>query len=142
MANYDASSINKSNRSVRKFYKDLDLDFNRNPVTNDIPTIEDVDAVKRSVRNLVQTNFYERPFHPELGCGVRELLFENYNPIIGIFLKRKISEVITRYEPRVSLNDIALDDEPDKNRLKVSIYFYVQNVPDPVVVETFLQRLR
>ena len=142
MANYDASSINKSNRSVRKFYKDLDLDFNRNPVTNDIPTIEDVDAVKRSVRNLVQTNFYERPFHPELGCGVRELLFENYNPIIGIFLKRKISEVITRYEPRVSLNDIALDDEPDRNRLKVSIYFYVQNVPDPVVVETFLQRLR
>ena len=142
MANYDASSINKSNRSVRKFYKDLDLDFNRNPVTNDIPTIEDVDAVKRSVRNLVQTNFYERPFHPELGCGIRELLFENYTPIIGIFLKRKISEVITRYEPRVSLNDIALDDEPDRNRLKVSIYFYVQNVPDPVVVETFLQRLR
>jgi phage baseplate assembly protein W len=130
-----------SKRSTR-IYKDLDLNFTRNPVTNDILRIEDVDAVKRSVRNLVQTNFYERPFHPELGCGIRGLLFENYSPIIGIFLKRKIAEVINRYEPRVSLVNVTLDDDPDRNRLKVSLYFYVQNIPDQVVVETFLQRLR
>ena len=142
MAIYDASNTNKSKRTARKFYKDLDLNFTRNPVTNDITKIEDVDAVKRSVKNLVQTNLYERPFHPELGCGIRELIFENYTPIIGIFLKRKIAEVINRYEPRVSLQDISLDDDPDRNRLKLSIYFYVQNVSDPVVVETFLQRLR
>lgn len=141
MAAYDASSTNKSKRSNR-IYSDLDLNFTRNPVTNDIPKVEDVDAVKRSVKNLVQTNFYERPFHPELGCGIRELLFENYTPIIGIFLKRKIAEVINRYEPRVSLQDISLDDDPDRNRLKLSLYFYVQNISDPVVVETFLQRLR
>ena len=141
MANYDASSINKSKRS-NKIYKDLDLNFTRNPVTNDVTRIEDIDAVKRSVKNLVQTNFYERPFHPELGCGIRELLFENYSPIIGIFLKRKIAEVINRYEPRVSLVNVTLDDDPDRNRLKVSLYFYVQNVPDAVVIETFLQRLR
>ena len=141
MANYDASITNKSKRSTR-IYKDLDLNFTRNPVTNDILRIEDVDAVKRSVRNLVQTNFYERPFHPELGCGIRGLLFENYSPIIGIFLKRKIAEVINRYEPRVSLVNVTLDDDPDRNGLKVSLYFYVQNIPDQVVVETFLQRLR
>ena len=141
MANYDASITNKSKRSTR-IYKDLDLNFTRNPVTNYILRIEDVDAVKRSVRNLVQTNFYERPFHPELGCGIRGLLFENYSPIIGIFLKRKIAEVINRYEPRVSLVNVTLDDDPDRNRLKVSLYFYVQNIPDQVVVETFLQRLR
>ena len=141
MANYDASITNKSKRSTR-IYKDLDLNFTRNPVTNDILRIEDVDAVKRSVRNLVQTNFYERPFHPELGCGIRGLLFENYSPIIGIFLKRKIAGVINRYEPRVSLVNVTLDDDPDRNRLKVSLYFYVQNIPDQVVVETFLQRLR
>ena len=141
MANYDASITNKSKRSTR-IYKDLDLNFTRNPVTNDILRIEDVDTVKRSVRNLVQTNFYERPFHPELGCGIRGLLFENYSPIIGIFLKRKIAEVINRYEPRVSLVNVTLDDDPDRNRLKVSLYFYVQNIPDQVVVETFLQRLR
>ena len=142
MAIYDASNTNKSNRSVRRFYKDLDLDFGRNPITNDVNKIEDVDAVKRSVKNLVQTNFYERPFHPELGCGIRELLFENYTPLTGIFLKRKIEEVITNFEPRVMLNQITLDDDPDRNRLRVSIYFYIQGVEDPVVVETFLERLR
>jgi phage baseplate assembly protein W len=141
MAIYDASNTNKSKRSTR-LYKDLDLDFTRNPVTNDVTKIEDVDAVKRSVKNLVQTNFYERPFHPELGCGVRELLFENYTPLTGIFLKRKIEEVITNFEPRVSLNQITVNDEPDRNRLKVSIYFYVVGIEDPVVVETFLERLR
>jgi len=141
MANYDASSTNKSKRSNRTF-KDLDLDFTRNPVTNDISKIEDIDAVKRSVRNLVQTNFYERPFHPEIGCGVRELLFEPFTPITGIFLKRKIEEVITNFEPRVALNDISLEQDDDKNRLEVKIYFYVRGVPDPIVVTTFLQRLR
>jgi phage baseplate assembly protein W len=141
MAIYDASNSNKSNRSTRLF-KDLDLNFTRNPITNDITKIEDVDAVKRSVKNLVQTNFYERPFRPELGCGIRELLFENYNPITGIFLKRKIEEVITNFEPRVMLNQITLDDDPDRNRLKVSISFYIQGIEDPVVVETFLERLR
>ena len=141
MAIYDASNTNKSNRSTRLF-KDLDLNFTRNPVTNDITKIEDVDAVKRSVKNLVQTNFYERPFRPELGCGIKELFFENYNPITGIFLKRKIEEVITNFEPRVMLNQITLDDDPDRNRLKVSIYFYIQGIEDPVVVETFLERLR
>ena len=70
------------------------------------------------------------------------MLFENYTPLTGIFLKRKIEEVITNFEPRVSLNQITVDDEPDRNRLKVSIYFYVVGVEDPVVVETFLERLR
>jgi phage baseplate assembly protein W len=92
----DASQNNKSKRSVRSYiFKDLDLDFNRNTVTNDvIPKVEDVNAVKRSVRNLVQTNYYERPFHPELGCGIRELLFEPYTPTYWVyFIRRKIEEV-------------------------------------------------
>src|SRR5210317_84833 len=141
MAIYDASNTNKSKRSTR-LYKDLDLDFTRNPVTNDVTKIEDVDAVKRSVKNLVQTNFYERPFHPELGCGVRELLFENFTPLTGIFLRRKIEEVLVNYEPRISLEQIAVDDDPDNNRLVIDIYFYVRGVADPVSVSTFLQRLR
>src|SRR5210317_652308 len=141
MANYDASSTNKSKRSNR-IYLDLDLNFTRNPVTNDIPKVEDVDAIKRSVKNLVQTNFYERPFHPELGCGVRDLLFENFTPITGIFLKRKIEEVLVNYEPRISLSQIAVDDDQDNNRLVIDIYFYVIGVADPVSVSTFLQRLR
>jgi phage baseplate assembly protein W len=141
MAIYDASANNSSKRNSRR-YVDIDLDFGRNSVTNDIVRVEDVNAVKRSVRNLVQTNFYERPFHPELGCGVRELLFENFTPLTRIFLQRKIEEVITNYEPRASLEQVAVDDDQDKNRLVVDIYFYVQGVADPVSVTTFLQRLR
>ena len=141
MAVYDASINSSSNRKSRKF-RDIDLNFQRHPVTNDIVKIEDIDAIKRSVKNLVQTNFYERPFHPELGCGVRELLFENFTPITGIFLKRKIEEVLVNYEPRISLSQIAVDDDQDNNRLVIDIYFYVIGVPDPIQVTTFLQRLR
>ena len=141
MASYDASSTNKSKRSNR-IYKDLDLNFTRNPVTNDVTKIEDVDAVKRSVRNLVQTNFYERPFHPELGCGVRELLFENFTPVTGIFIQRKVEEVITNYEPRARISQVAVNEQPDRNGIEVTVYFYVMNMPNPVSVTTVLQRIR
>jgi phage baseplate assembly protein W len=142
MAAYDASSTNKSKKSVRSFYKDLDLDFTRNVVTNDVVKIEDVNAVKRSVKNLIQTNNYERPFHPELGCGIRELLFENFTPLTGIFIRRKVEEVITNYEPRARLSQVTVNEQPDRNGIEVTVYFYVMNIPEPVSVSTLLQRIR
>ena len=142
MAIYDASNTNKSKKSVRSFYKDLDLDFTRNVVTNDVVKIEDVNAVKRSVKNLIQTNHYERPFHPELGCGIRELLFENFTPLTGIFIKRKVEEVITNYEPRARLSQVTVNEQPDRNGIEVTVYFYVMNIPEPVSVSTLLQRIR
>ena len=141
MAIYDSQTQNKSNRNSRSF-RDLDLDFTRNAVTNDVNVVEDVVAVKRALRNLIQTNFYERPFQPELGCGIRELLFENFTPMTKVFLESKIEEVIVNYEPRVNLQSVAVDDDQDKNRLVVDIYFYVVGVPEPQTVQTFLQRLR
>ena len=141
MAVYDSQTQSKSTRNSRQF-RDIDLDFNRNAVTNDVAVVEDVVAVKRSVKNLIQTNFYERPFHPELGCGIRELLFENFTPMTKIFLQRKIEEVLINYEPRINLQNVAVDDDQDKNRLVVDIYFYVVGVPEPQTVQTFLQRLR
>jgi len=142
MAAYDASSTNKSKKSVRSFFKDLDLDFTRNVVTNDVVKIEDVNAVKRSVKNLIQTNNYERPFHPELGCGIRELLFENFTPLTGIFIRRKVEEVITNYEPRARLSQVTVNEQPDRNGIEVTVYFYVMNIPEPVSVSTLLQRIR
>ena len=141
MAVYDATSTNKSKKSVRSF-KDLDLDFTRNIVTNDVVKIEDVNAVKRSVKNLIQTNHFERPFHPELGCGIRELLFENFTPLTGIFIKRKVEEVITNYEPRARLSQVTVNEQPDRNAIGVTVYFYVMNMPEPVSVTTLLQRIR
>ena len=141
MAIYDSQTQSKSTRNSRSF-RDIDLDFDRNTVTNDVNVVEDVIAIKRSVRNLIQTNFYERPFQPELGCGIRELLFEPFTPMTKVFLQRKIEEVLINYEPRIQLQNVAVDDDPDKNRLVVDIYFYVIGVPGPQVVTTFLQRLR
>ena len=141
MANYDASSTNKSKKAVRT-YTDLDLDFTRHPVTNDVVKIEDVNAVKRSVRNLVNTQFYERPFHPELGCGVRDLLFENFTPMTGIFIRRKIEEVLVNYEPRANISSIAVNEDADRNGINVEVNFYVLNLPNPVSVTTTLQRIR
>ena len=141
MANYDASSTNKSKKAVRT-YRDLDLDFTRHPVTNDVIKIEDVNAVKRSVRNLVNTQFYERPFHPELGCGVRDLLFENFTPMTGIFIRRKIEEVLVNYEPRANISSIAVNENQDRNGINVEVNFYVLNLPNPVSVTTTLQRIR
>ena len=141
MANYDASSTNKSKKATRT-YVDLNLDFARHPVTNDIVKIEDVEAVKRSVRNLVNTQFYERPFHPELGCGVRDLLFEQYTPMTGIFIRRKIEEVLNNYEPRARISSIQVNEQEDRNAIDVVINFYVLNLPNPVSVTTTLQRIR
>ena len=141
MAIYDSQTQSKSTRNSRQF-RDIDFDFNRNAVTNDVAVVEDVVAVKRSVRNLIQTNFYERPFHPELGCGIRELLFENFTPMTRVFLTRKIEEVLINYEPRIQLQNVSVDDDQDKNRLVVDIYFYVVGVSGPQQVQTFLQRVR
>ena len=99
-------------------------------------------AIKRSVRNLIQTNYYERPFNPELGCGIRELLFEPFTPMTKVFIERKIQEVLVNFEPRITLQNVAVDDDQDRNRLVVDIYFYIVGVSGPQQVQTFLQRVR
>ena len=141
MSVYDSQAQSNSTRNSRKF-RDLDLDFDRNIVTNDVKVVEDVVAIKRSVKNLVQTNFYERPFQPELGCGVRELLFEPFTPLTKVHLERKIEEVLVNNEPRINLTNVAVDDDQDRNRLVVDIYFRIVGIEGPQVVSTFLQRIR
>jgi len=141
MANYDASTTNNSTRSNR-IYSDLNLNFTKNPATKDVARLTDVEAVKRSVRNLILTNRFERPFHPEIGSDIRSLLFENMTPVIEVLLQDRIKDTLQTYEPRVDLNDIIVQGDMDKNEYRVSISFYVQNVPDPIVVTEFLQRLR
>ena len=141
MAIYDSTTVNTSKRSTRQF-KDIDLDFGRNIVTNDVNKLTDVEAVKRSVRNLVLTNHYERPFHPELGCGIRGLLFENLTPIVAIQLERKVEEVINNWEPRALINDISARPDMDRNAYELVVNFYVVGATEPVTVSTFLERLR
>ena len=141
MSRYDATQTNESTRSSRIF-KDLNLDFQQNTATKDIQKITDIEAVKRSVRNLINLNHYEKPFHPEIGSNLRGMLFENITPQVSHFIGKQIEMLIRNYEPRCRLVQVHTQPEFDRNGYSVQISFYVQNYQDPVVVESFLERLR
>ena len=141
MSRYDATQSNESTRSSR-IYKDLNLNFEKNTVTKDIQKITDVEAVKRSVRNLINTNHYEKPFHPEIGSNLRAMLFENLTPQMNHLISKQIELLIRNYEPRVRLVQVNAQPCYDRNGYLATISFYVLNHPEPVVVENFLERLR
>ena len=141
MSRYDATQTNESTRSSRIF-KDLNLDFQQNAATKDIQKIKDIEAVKRSVRNLINTNHYEKPFHPEIGSNLRGMLFELISPQMTHILTKQIEQLLNNYEPRCRLVEVFTQPMLDRNGYAVQISFYVQNVPDPVIVESFLERLR
>ena len=141
MPNYDASTNNNSKRASR-IYKDLDLNFGRNVVTNDVNKLTDVEAVKRSVRNLINTNHYERPFHPEIGSNLRAMLFENISPQMPHAISKQIDLLLKNFEPRVRLVQVNVQPFTERNGYRASISFYVINTPERVEIETFLERLR
>ena len=141
-AHKDAQAFNDSARNVRQ-YSDLDLFFSAKGVSKDISKVTDIQAVKRSIRNLVLTNHYEKPFHPEIGSGVRDMLFEPMTPITANILARKIEDVIENFEPRAKLVGIRAFPNLDRNEYEVTIEFYVVNAPTELVDLTiFLERLR
>jgi len=142
MASYDAGSLTNKSKRSSKLFKDLNLDFQENAATKDIQKMLDVESVKRSVRNLINTNHYEKPFHPEIGSNLRAMLFENITPQISHFIGKQIEMLIKNYEPRCRLIEVANKPNLDRNGYSVSISFYVVNTPNPVQVETFLERLR
>tara|TARA_B110000285_G_scaffold227690_1_gene289409 strand:+ start:92 stop:517 length:426 start_codon:yes stop_codon:yes gene_type:complete len=141
MSRYDATQSNESKRSSR-IYKDLNLNFQQNTATKDIQKITDVEAVKRSVRNLINTNHYEKPFHPEIGSNLRAMLFENISPQMNHVITKQIELLIKNYESRCKLVQVSTNPQLDANGYSCTISFYVQNYPEPVIVESFLERLR
>ncbi len=102
----------------------------------------DRDAVRQSVKSLVLTNFYERPFKPDIGCSIRNYLFELWTPATRQQMENAVIEVIKNYEPRAKLLRVAISDKPDMNSLVVSIAFTVRNDPTPVVLDVILERIR
>ena len=141
MSRYDATQTNESSRSAR-IYKDLDLDFQKNTATKDIQKLTDIESVKRSVRNLIKLNHYEKPFRPEVGSNLRAMLFENITPQINHAISKQIDLLIRNYEPRCRLVQLNVQPDVDRNGYRASISFFVINHPERVEVETFLERLR
>ena len=142
MATYDAQRTNDSDRVVKE-YVDLDLFFGKKSSNSDIQDLTNVKAVKRSIRNLILTNHYEKPFHPEIGSGVRDILFENMTPVTSIILAKKIEDVILNFEPRARLVGVRAEPILDRNTYEVTIEFYVVNQPTELVdLSVMLERLR
>ena len=128
--------------TIKNRYSDLDLTFTMHPVKKDIVLSVDDQAVIRAVRNLIMTNHYERPFHPEIGSNVRRMLFEPISPLTANHLQREIEDTIKNYEPRVKLQQVVVQVEPDKNYYSAIIKFFINNRTEPTTLNLVLQRLR
>ena len=139
---WDAQSQNDIGRNARQF-RDLDLYFGRTSGTKDVSVVTDIQAVKRSIRNLVLLNPYEKPFHPEISSGVRGMLFELMTPFVAAQLTKKVEDVINNFEPRARLVSVRSMPDYDRNAYEVSLEFYVVNTPTELVdLTVMLERIR
>jgi len=142
----DAQSVNQSSKTTF-VYRDISLYFTPNPVSGDVTQITDVQDIKRSVRNLVLTNRWDRPFHPEIASRVRESLFELFTPITFNIIRNAIEDVLRIYEPRVDVTDVVVEDPEfnyqDQNTLPIKIFFTLKNAPETLEnVNVVLERIR
>lgn len=133
-------AINKISREPD--YSDLDLDFIAHPTTGDVMKKKGNEAIKRSVRNLILTNFYDRPFVSRIGSNAQKLLFENGNMLTANFLKDAIREVIINFEPRIAIQDILVEFDYDRNGYNATLQYIILNRSEPVVTSLFLERIR
>lgn len=128
-------------RNTRTF-SDLDLNFTAHPVTGDVTKKLNIEAIKQSVRNLILTKNFERPFHSEIGSQVRAVLFEPASPTTTVILKKSIEDVINNFEPRVVLDDVQVSGNIDDNAYYIKIYFRIINTETPIDVDLILKRTR
>ena len=138
----DAQAQNDISRNVRQ-YSDLDLFFGKRPVGSDVNRITDVVSIKRALRNLLNLNTFEKPFHPEISGGIREMLFENMTPMTAAVITRKVEDVIEAFEPRCRLVAVRTIPDLDRNAYNITIEFYIQNAPTELAtLDVRLERLR
>ncbi len=131
-----------ANTIKKVVYSDFFTDFTAHINTGQLNKKTNEDAVKQSVRNLLLTDHYERPFQPEIGCNLRALLFENFTPDTQLLAKKYITETIEHYEPRAILMNIQVVPHIDKNALHVSILFRIINATTPTRLDLILERTR
>jgi phage baseplate assembly protein W len=120
-----------------KTFVDLDLSFKANPFTKDIYLKTDEEAVKTALKHLIQTKNFERPFHPEIGTQVYSLLFENFSPAVRIALERTIRETIEKFETRVRIINVNVQETVESNDLAINIVFALKNTDTPLTNNLF-----
>ena len=135
------ATVTTTENFVRDF-RDLDLSFNIHPVRKDVNVHKSERAVINSIKNLVLTNHYERPFQPELGSNIRRLLFENVDAVMAAQIEREIEETIENFEPRAQISNVTAIAAPDENKYNIVMEFFVINNPNPITINFFLERIR
>lgn len=125
-----------------RIFSDLDLNFNAHPVSGDIVKKYDENAIKQSIKNLILTQNYERPFHSEIGSQIKSLLFELPTSMTASLVKRQIMDTITNFEPRANILDVTVLLSPDNNGIYCTIVFTIINTATPISVDLFLERTR
>jgi len=128
--------------STPAVFKDFDLSFSKHPITGDVVTVSNTEAIKRSVKHLVLTNFRERSFEPHIGSDVYSMLFEQMNPFTGVVINNYIREVIENFEPRVKLIDVETNPDVDRNSINIRIVYSFQNTPTKIDFNLQLERIR
>jgi phage baseplate assembly protein W len=128
--------------TINKIYSDIDFAFTKKPVTADVALSYDAQAVSRSIRNLLNTQNYDRLFNPDLGSQITGLLFENISPIVATTMETIITNLVTTYEPRARLQSVRVSSQPDQNDYNVSITFYVENATLPTTTTILLESNR
>ena len=131
-----------TNENFVRDFRDLDLSFNIHPVRKDVNVHKSERAVINSIKNLVLTNHYERPFQPELGSNIRRLLFEKVDSVMAAQIEREIEETIENFEPRAQVSKVTAIAAPDENKYEVVMEFFVINNPNPITINFFLERIR
>lgn len=127
---------------VNKKYIDLDLNFSRHPIRKDINKTTDSMAVINSIKHLVLTKHYERPFQPDIGSNVHALLFENMDKITASALEREIREVIANFEPRATISRLTVTPNFDNNEYSITMEFYILSRTEPIKINFTLNRVR
>ncbi len=128
--------------SKKKPWRDLDLSLKIHPIRKDIIPLKDDAAIKNAVKNLLVSNFFERPFQPTLGANLRGLLFEPADAITKLDLKQGIRRVLDTHEPRIKVLNIKVLDEPDNNSYRITVNFLIKEYDTAESVEIVLRRLR
>jgi phage baseplate assembly protein W len=125
-----------------RIFSDLDLNFTAHPVTKDVTRRFDENAIKTSLKNLILTSNFERPFHSEIGSPIKRLLFEPASPMLEALITKAITDVVNNFEPRVILIDVTSQVSEDSNSVNVSIEFKIINTERPITLDLVLERTR
>jgi phage baseplate assembly protein W len=128
-------------RNTRNF-SDLDLNFTAHPVTGDISRRFDENAIKTSLKNLILTNNFERPFHSEIGTPIRGMLFEPFSPMLATNIERAVFDAVSSFEPRVNLDNVEVVASPDENSITITLTYRVLNTLRPITLDISLERTR